>query len=38
VVDDNGDAEVDDDVTEEAGSGPEEHDTKTVHENCHGRP
>jgi hypothetical protein len=36
-VDDDGDAEVDDDIMEEAGSGPEEHDTGTVHESYHGR-
>jgi hypothetical protein len=38
VVDDDGDAEVDDDVVEEAGSGSEEHDTKTVHGSCRERP
>jgi hypothetical protein len=38
VVDDDGDAKVDDDVAEEAGSGPKEHDTETVHGNYCGRP
>jgi hypothetical protein len=38
VVDDDGDAKVDDDVAEEAGSGPKENDTKTVHGSCHGHP
>jgi hypothetical protein len=37
-VDDDGDAEVDDHVAEEAGSDPEEHDTETVHGSCRGRP
>jgi hypothetical protein len=38
VVDDDGDAEVDDDVAEEAGSGPEEHDMGMVHGSYRGRP
>jgi hypothetical protein len=38
VVDDDGDVEVDDDIAEEAGSGPEEHDTETVHGSYRGCP